>query len=291
MKPKGHRKDGILQHLCADSPRYTPMALLLSLAMVPLLGAAWLDERLFQGVNVWIKPLKFLFALSVYLLTLAWFARYAPTATRQRRSWILHEQVVMWAIVAEILWIAGAAAQGTASHFNRSSLAMGVIYGFMGLAAIALTTASTTLAFAIHRNPHTGLSTGTQAGLVWGLGLTLPLTLLTAGTMSGMSGHLVVNAGSGAVSLAVASAAADPAGGVAATASALPLIGWSREAGDLRVAHFFATHALHIVPLMAWCWVRLGGGRHAWAVASLALAYSSFVIFTFVQALMGRPFL
>lgn len=266
-----------LQRLSADSPRYTPLALLLTLAMVPVLGALALDERLFQGVNVWIKPLKFQVALVVYLLTLAWFARFAQAQIRRRRGWVLHEQAVVWAIIVEMLWIGGAAAHGTASHFNQSSLAMGAIYGFMGVAATLLTTASTTLAVAIHRNPQTGLSPLVKAGLVWGLGLTLPLTLVTAGTMSAQTGHLVGSAGSG----------------VAGSAYSLPglaLMGWSRELGDLRVSHFFATHAMHVVPLAAWGWARLWGGQQRWPLLPIALAYSGFVVFTFVQGLMGRPF-
>lgn len=268
----------LLQRLSADSPRFTPLALLLTLGMVPVLGALVLDERLFQGVNVWVKPLKFQFALAVYLLTLAWFARFAQAQTRQARGWVLHEQAVVWAITVEMLWIGGAAAHGTASHFNQSSLAMGAIYGFMGVAAILLTTASTTLAVAIHRNPQTGLSPLVKAGLVWGLGMTLPLTLVTAGTMSAQSGHLVGSAGSG----------------VAASAYSLPglaLMGWSRELGDLRVSHFFATHAMHVVPLAAWGWARLWGGQRRWPILPIALAYGGFVVVTFVQGLMGRPFL
>lgn len=260
----------MLRRLGGDSPRYTPLAVFLALSVLPVLGAWALDPRQLHGLNVWTKPLKFQFALLAYLLTLAWFARFAPGAVRQRRSWVLHEQAIVWAVIAEMVWIGGAAAWGTASHFNQSTPWMGAVYGFMGVAAILLTTGSTTLAVAIQRNPDTGLSPLVKSSLVWGLGLTLPLTLVTAGTMSSMSGHWV--------------------GGTGSDSGGLPLMGWSREAGDLRVAHFFATHAMHAIPFMGWAWARLGRGEQKWMVIPLSVLYSGLVVATFVQALSGRPF-
>ncbi len=38
------------------------------------------DDRLFNGINVWDKPLKFEIAIAVYLLTLAFYARFLPAA-------------------------------------------------------------------------------------------------------------------------------------------------------------------------------------------------------------------
>jgi hypothetical protein len=260
-----------IARLAADSPRYAPLAILLVLAMVPLSLAFALDARVFQGINVWIKPLKFHAALVVYLLTIAWFARFAAPEVTGRPWWRWHERAVVVAVVLELVWIVGAAAVATGSHFNRSTPLMGAIYGFMGLAAILLTSASATMAFAIHRHRGGTLSPAVRAGLVWGLALTLPLTLVTAGTLSGMGSHWV--------------------GGSASDAGGLPLMGWSRDGGDLRVAHFFATHALHVVPVVALGCARLFGREALAPVRVAALAYTAFVAGTFVQALMGRPFL
>ena len=261
----------VLYRLATDSPRYTPLAALLALATLPLLGALAIDPRLFNGISVWVKPLKFFAATILYLRTLAWFARHAATQLRQRPWWRWHERAVVCAIVLEMIWITGAAALGTASHFNLSSPLAGSLYALMGLAAVLLTSASSTLAWAIHRHPGSELPPAIACALVWGLALTLPLTLLTAGTLSAMGSHWI--------------------GGTPRDAGGLVIMGWSRDGGDLRVAHFFATHAMHAVPLAGLlCW-RLFGRDALAAVRLAALAYVLFVTWTFVQALSGRPFI
>ena len=259
-----------LARLANDSPRYTGLAVLLALAMLPLLGALALDTRLFQGINVWIKPLKFHIALVVYLVTLAVFSRFASTDITRSPWWRWHERAVVLAVVLEMVWIGAAAALATASHFNEAPV-WAALYSLMGFAAIVLTSASTTLAWAIHRHPAGDLAPAVRAGLVWGLALTLPLTQITAGTLSGMGSHWV--------------------GGTPSDAGGLWLMGWSRDGGDLRVAHFLATHALHLVPLAALVCARVFGREARAPVHIAALAYLGLVAATFVQALMGKPFL
>jgi hypothetical protein len=258
-----------LARLAADSPRYTGLAVLLALAMLPLFGAFLIDERLFQGINIWIKPLKFHAALVIYLLTLAAFARFALPQFRARPWWRWHERGVVVAVILELIWIGGAATLGTGSHFNQATPVAGALYSFMGVAAILLTSASATLAWAVHRHPAGALSAAVRTGLVWGLGLTLPLTLVTAQTLSGMGSHWV--------------------GGTASDAGGLWLMGWSRDGGDLRAAHFFATHAMHAVPLAALACARLFGPEAKAPVRFAALAYAGLVAVVFIQALRGQP--
>jgi putative Mn2+ efflux pump MntP len=73
---------------------------------------------------------------------------------------------------------------------------------------------------------------------------------------------------------------------------ALPLFGWSREGGDLRVAHFFATHALHMLPFIGWVLTKFFSDRIARAGVWIGAAlFITLVILTLFQALMGRPFI
>jgi hypothetical protein len=104
-----------------------------------------------------------------------------------------------------------------------------------------------------------------------GLILTLPLTAITAGYMSVSGGHWV--------------------GGDSTDAGGLALMGWSRTGGDLRVAHFFATHALHVVPLASLLLAALIGRKTKTIVLLVSAAMVALVAYTFTEALGGRPFL
>lgn len=248
-----------------DEPVFMGAALVLTLSMIPVLLAMALDTRVFQMESPWIKPFKFQMALALYLATLAIYARWLPETVRSARWYKIFAWVVVGSVVGEMVWIGGAAAFATASHFNTSSAAMAAIYNLMGALAVTLTSASTVYGVAIWRNANTGLSHGMRAGLSLGLVLTLPLTLITAGFMSGYGSHFV---------------------GTPLTHATLPILGWSTEVGDLRVSHFFATHALHLIPLAVWC---VGGStRMAWGAASV---FAIFTLATFGQALMGLPVL
>jgi hypothetical protein len=254
----------------ADEPVYAGLTLLLLAVAPSMLVAAMVDGRTFLGDDVWAKPLKFAFALVVYLATLAFFARWVRAGDRANGFYRLFRAGVAAAVVAEMLWIGGAAMLGTASHFNTSPLGA-VLYPAMGAAAVLITSATTVQAWQIARNPDTGLTPAIRTSIILGLALVLPLTLVTAGTMASMQGHSV--------------GPTDPG------AAGSWFFGWSREAGDLRVAHFFATHALHAVPLFGLVAAVLMPKSAETAVRLFAAAYAGFVLMVFGQALSGRPFL
>jgi hypothetical protein len=244
-----------------DAPVFTGLAVFIALTTVPLLAAALIDSRMFLDAPVWQKPLQFHLALSVYLVTLAFFARYLPQGMTTSRRWRIYAGVVAFCIIAELVWVGGAASFGTASHFNTDDAIMGAIYGVMGLFAVILTSASLVMGAAIWRNPATGLSPALQLGVALGLVLTFVLTLIAAGTMSSMPGHLV---------------------GTPVTGARLPIVGWSREVGDMRAAHFFATHALHVVPFAGFS----GSRAVVWAVGA---GYIALTFGIFALGLMGLP--
>lgn len=261
---------GLIARMRAAEPRFVAVALLMLAATAPTGFAALSDTRSFQGVDVWLKPLKFELALFSYFGTLAFFALFVPAATRTKRWYRIYSAVLVFAAVAEIVWIGGAAALGTASHFNPSPVGH-ALYAAMGAAAVLITSATAVYAFHIARNGDTGLSPAVREALVLGLALVLPLTLITAGTMSSMGTHFI--------------------GGDPSDAGGFPLMGWSRDGGDLRAAHFFATHALHFVPVLGVLAAALFGASKRAPARLIAAGYAGFVMFLFVQALMGRPFL
>jgi hypothetical protein len=252
-----------------DAPAFTGLALFIALTALPLLAAAMIDPRSFLGAPVWQKPLQFHLALSIYAITLAFFARFLPQGMQSRR-WRIYAGVVCFCILAELVWVGGAASYATASHFNVDDIVMGTIYGFMGVFAVILTSASGVMGVAIWRNPNTGLPPALHLSVALGLILTCILTVIAAGTMSSMPGHLI---------------------GTPVTGARLPILGWSREVGDLRVAHFFATHAMHAIPIAGLLATRLAPTTGRALVLATSAAFTTLVAFAMWQAFQGLPFL
>ncbi|HSO47143.1 MAG TPA: hypothetical protein VLQ68_04340, partial [Rhizobiaceae bacterium] len=131
-----------LAELFRREPFFAATACLMVFAMAPTLFAMAVDPRQFQGIDIWEKPLKFQVALAVYLGTLALFAGWLPKGMTGRLTYRIFSGVVCAAVIAEMLWIGGAAANGIGSHFNNTSALMSALYPVMGLIAVTLTSAS-----------------------------------------------------------------------------------------------------------------------------------------------------
>lgn len=261
--------DPDLRRLWTDAPALTILTVILILGLIPLYAAMSLDLRDFQGESPWMKPVKFHYALAIYAISLAFFARYMPEPSRKGRLWRWFTGAVVFAIVAECAWLWGAASLNTASHFNTDHPVFSAIYSLMGAFAVLLTSASLVMGLSIWRNAATGLPPAMKLAVALGLILTFVLTVPAAGYLSSAGGHFV---------------------GQPVTGATLPLLGWSREVGDLRVAHFLSTHALHALPLWGLIATRMGDARGGltlvWGGAAL---YVILVGATFLQALNGLP--
>ncbi|OZB13316.1 MAG: hypothetical protein B7X55_13125, partial [Rhodobacterales bacterium 34-62-10] len=145
----------------------------------------------------------------------------------------------------------------------------GAIYGLMGLFAVTLTSASLVYGIAIWRHPAGLPDAALRLSVALGLILTFVLTVIVAGYMSSQPGHLV---------------------GVPQTDARVPVMGWSREVGDLRLPHFLATHAMHAIPLVGLLAVRLlpqDAARRA--VLAMSAGFATLTLVTFAIAIMGYP--
>jgi hypothetical protein len=230
--------------------------LAIALAALPVMAALALDPRQFQGDAIWLKPLKFHVALALYTGTLAAFAMLLPEATFTSRLWRVWIGIVVAAISYELVWVAAAAALGTGSHFHVDGI-WGPLYGLAGVGAVTLTALAPTMAPAFWRRRADPLMLSIALGLI----LTFVLTVPVAATMSSGTGHHI---------------------GTPITGARFPLMGWSTEVGDLRLAHFLATHAMHAVPLAG-----LTGSRSVvWATAA---GWTALTLWCFARALQGLP--
>lgn len=254
----------------------TPALLWVALAMLvlslPLLLAGLFDERQFNGVGVWLKPWKFMVSSALHLASLAFFAALLPPAEVPRRGLKWLSAVAVLTAIFEVAYIGWRAARGEASHFNLATPFAGAMYSLMGIAAVMLSGCSAVLGVWVARARSFPLGRVMQHGASIGLVLSFVLGTSLGAYLAAQSGHWI--------------------GGSASDAGGLPVVRWSRDGGDLRVAHFFGLHAMQIVPLAAWALSRVL--RPAAALAStwaFAAAYSALTLFTFTQALAGRPFL
>ncbi len=264
-------RTAFVEDLARRSPALTATGLSLLLLLVPLALAGALDPRTVSGYPVWDKPMRFALALGLYALTLAFFAGWVDERARAGRTFRLSIAAGIACILFEQVWITLQAARGTTSHFNMGTPFEAAMWAFMGIGAVVLTAMAAVIGGLLWARPRAGLAPALRASAALGLVLTLPLTLLTAGTLASMGGYLV--------------------GEGSAAGAGLAVMGWSREAGDLRVPHFFATHALHAVPLMAAALIPILGRERIAPSVGIAVAYSVFVLAVFAQALNGRPFL
>jgi hypothetical protein len=245
---------------------YGMTLLLLALVAVALQP---IDPRtLASGVDVWVKPAKFLASVGMLALTLAWFFGYVRP---ERRSARLPRAAVFLVLVAgsfELAWITWQGANGLESHFNLDTLFYQRMFNLMGLFAVLLVGATLPLAWEIGRRPAAGLSGDFVAAVVIGLVLAFLLGGSFGGAIAANGGHAV-----------------------GPEAGAVPVFGWNRGGGDLRIAHFAGIHAMQAIPLMA-AMAGMLAARVRWLILFAGtLLYAALAIALYVQAAAARPLL
>lgn len=244
-------------------------ALFLFGVLTVLLSAYYFDARLLNGVPIWAKPIKFCLSLTIHFVTLAILAQQLG---RERRAGIVLTCIGYAAVAAmlfEQVYISLQAARGRRSHFNFETDFEQIMYMFMGVGSLLLVLVSFVLGVMIWKYAAKNNS-GFRLGSILGLIIGSVLTLIFAGYMSSGTSHLV-------------SAAVTDANGI-------PLVGWSRMTGDLRVPHFLATHIMQILPLAGLLFdrLKLPSRKLVWFSAAFLVLLC---IALFAQALLGQSVL
>ncbi|MBM3547525.1 MAG: hypothetical protein FJX54_11260 [Alphaproteobacteria bacterium] len=260
----------LLDYAYRGQPLLAATGMLMLLTLIPTMLAFALDGRVLNGVSVWIKPLKFEVSLAIHLLTVAWLMLCLPEEIRARRTARGFAIALAAASIFEIAYIAFQASRGEASHFNVATPIAGLMYTLMGVGALTLVIASVGVGIQILRHGDRRNPIVFAAGL--GIVLGNLLGGLTGMYMSNQTGHWV--------------------GGLQTDAGGVPIFGWSRSGGDLRVAHFFGLHLMQALPIAAWL------ARDAVAerlqrplVIGLAILGTLVTAGTWLQAVHGLPLL
>jgi len=269
-----------LHGLWQASPPLTSVGLLMLVVAVASLIAMLVDPRVITGAPAWLKPFKFAISTAIYSLTLAWIFGFLSGWPRVRR-------VVGWTtaivFVLEVAMIDAQAWRGTTSHFNVSTTLDMVLFVVMGAAILLQTLVSVAVAVALWRQPFADRALG------WALRLGMTLTIIGALTGPLMTRPTAaqladVRAG-GRMTIAGAHTVGGPDGG-----PGVPVTGWSREHGDLRVPHFIGLHAIQALAIVAVVMRRRRQPEavRVRAILIVAASYASLYVLLLWEAMRGK---
>lgn len=258
-----------LQTVYRQEPVLVAFAAILIAMMLPTFVAYLYETRTFNGINVWIKPLKFMSSGAIFLLTLAMFWPYLDARDRSRRSVRAGAWIVGGVMLLENLYIGYRASLAEASHFNRSTPADELYYNLMAAGIVIATATTAWLGWFILRARDKIESADLRFAIGAGLVAGAVLGTLTGFYMGGQTSHWV--------------------GGLQSDAGGSFFFGWSRTGGDLRVAHFIGLHAMQGIPLIGWLAARYLPANVRGVTIGATVAWSIVTLAIFVQAIMGRP--
>lgn len=237
----------LVPELLERERRLSLFALLVLLMMIPTAVAWGVDDRMLRGVNVWVKPLKFMASLTLFALTTAWFIGHLPAQQRRSRA----VGVIVWTVIAtstfEVGYITLQAARGVGSHYNVADPFHAIMYALMGIGALLLTATQPLLAWQIYRHGDRSRAPAYRLAVLIGLTLTFFMGASVGALLSDLKPPQT---------------------------DMLPLIGWSLSGGDLRPAHFVGIHAQQVVPLIGLAAAAWAGGRAVVWVAMASLVYT-----------------
>jgi hypothetical protein len=281
VRSRGWARAAALFHrLWRTSPPLTAVGTLMIVVAVASAVGILVDPRIITGAPAWLKPFKFAVSTAVYSLTLAWILGWLPGWPRVRRVAGWTTAIVF---VLEVALIDLQAWRGTTSHFNVSTPFDASLFFIMGGAIVLQTLVSVAVAVALWRQQFTDRPLG------WALRFGMTLTIVGAFTGPLMTRPTAaqiedVRAG-GRMMVSGAHSVGGPDGG-----PGLPVTGWSREHGDLRVPHFIGLHAIQALALVA---VGLRRWRRPEAVRTRAVlaasaSYAALFLVLLREALRGQ---
>jgi hypothetical protein len=260
--------------------------LLLHIVAIPIyLIAAIVDPRLITNAPAFVKPLKFVVSIAIYLGTFLWLMTLA-----QRRRWWVHllGNVTALGLLIEIVLITAQAIRGVPSHYNQATPFDEAVFGAMGVTIVFVSLMNLLLGIWLlfQRLP--------DPVIAWGLRFGVFLSFV------GMMVAIIMTSTPSAAQIAQMEADQRPTAfgahsvGVEDGGPGLPFLGWSTVGGDLRVPHFIGLHGMQALPLLAFALSRrrtLNQRQRLALVATGGLAYLGWIVLLTWQAMRGQPVL
>ena len=210
------------------------------------------------GISAFIKPMKFYISSVIFTFTMAWILYYLNYSKLLAAfSWTL-----VVTLTFENLYISYKAFIGQQSHFNISTSFNSAMFSLMAITITIITLFTAYIAVVFFTKDFPTLSNS----YVWGIRLGLVLFVVFAFEGFVMGAKLSHTVGA-------------PDGG-----EGLPVTNWSKQNGDLRIAHFLGMHALQILPLIGYYLT-----NNAKITISMGVLYFLVTTAILIQALNGKP--
>jgi hypothetical protein len=268
-------------------PLMVNVTIMIGLVLAAGVGVV-VDGRTLLDESVWVKPLKFGIAFTLYSGTLAWLL--ARQRLESRFAWWTGTFFAV-AATAEVAAITVQAARGTFSHFNANTddpvtLLLVPVLSY-GVGLIYLTQVAIVVVVLRRRVGDRALTRALHAGLALAtVGMTLPIWWM----IYEIHPRVVTDANGGEVTMYQGHGIGDPDG------RGMPITHWSVTGGDYRPAHFLGLHGIHVLLLITVVlaalgtrvvWLRTERAR-AQLVGVAALGYTGLLVVITWQAGRGQ---
>jgi len=195
--------------------------LLMLVALTLTFAWSFNDHRFIRDVGVWVKPMKFMAATSMFALTTVWVIKVANSNVDQTEVFTWIAALLVSTSLFEVVYISYQASQGAASHYNVSDPFHAFMFGVMAIAAVGLTASQAWLALEIWKEQRGTSMPVETLGVIIGLLLTFVLSTISGFMLGGKQ---------------------PPAG------QGIAIVGWHFYK-DIRPAHFLGVHAQQLIPL------------------------------------------
>lgn len=209
------------------------------------------------SVNAWYKPFKFALSTFLFAWAMAWYCYYLPNFNVAIFNW-----TTIILLGFEIFYIAFQASRGQLSHYNISTPVYSALFTMMALAASAVTLYTAYVALLFFKNSFPDL----PDYYVWAIRLSLILFVIFSFEGFAMGSKLSHSVG----------ALNDNSNWF--------IVGWSKTVGDLRVSHFIGMHALQVLPVLSFYFL-----KNTKLTIALSVLCGLLALLTLIQALKGRP--
>ena len=210
-----------------------------------------------MGVNAWLKPLKFCLSIGIMSWTMGYFMQYLDSTSKVN----IYNIVFIAGMSFELAVILIQAARGRQSHFNVATRLDGALFTAMGvvITIVTLWTLYIGILFFCQQQFSVPIT------LIWGIRLGIVISVVFSFQGAIMGSRLRHNVGG-----------EDDEPGIA-------IVNWSRQHGDLRIAHFFGIHSLQVIPLLS---IFAHSPAQVIVIASI---WTAFVAILLKRALAGKP--